>query len=308
MNNAKKTLLLVTSYYNLPTEIFMQWCLRFRLRYALLLHGLDILISSSKNPKLFEKLCKNAEILTFNSKATQKLLNQKCPNASKKQIILYPGLNVKELSGLNLLPLEQIEAKFNLKLKGKIILSCVAHLIERKGVDIAVEAISKIVQDFPNVVFLIAGDGPEKNKLEALIQSKHLNDFVFLLGTVSDLEKFSILKHSDVYVMPTRNMNNRDFEGFGISFLEASYFENVVIGGTDDGVQEAISNHVTGFTIDFQHQDSAIELADLLKSLLKQKDQMKEFQTHAKSFVVKNFDMNHLVSGFLKNLNSVGVF
>ena len=124
----------------------------------------------------------------------------------------------------------------------------------------------------------------------------------------SDLEKFSILKHSDVYVMPTRNMNNRDFEGFGISFLEASYFENVVIGGTDDGVQEAISNHVTGFTIDFQHQDSAIELADLLKSLLKQKDQMKEFQTHAKSFVVKNFDMNHLVSGFLKNLNSVGVF
>lgn len=308
MNNAKKALLLVTSYYNLPTQVFMKWCLRFKLNYALVLYGLDILCSSSKNKKLFNQVFKNAEVLVLISKATQKLLNGKYKDASEKQIVLYPGLNVKELSGLNLLPLEQIEARFNLKLKDKIILSCVAHLIKRKGIDIAVEAISRVISDFPNVIFLIAGDGPEKNKLETLIRSKHLNDSVFLLGTVSDIEKFSILKHSEVYVMPTRNMSNHDFEGFGISFLEASYFENIVIGGADGGVKEAIRDKVTGFTIDFENKDSVMDLANLLKSLLKNKDKMREFQTNGKSFVISHFDWENLISGFLADLRTLSIF
>lgn len=308
MNSARKALLLVTSYYNLPTQAFVRWCLRFKLNYALVLYGLDIVRSSSTDKQWFNQVCENAEVLVLISKATQKLLNQKCPDASKKQIVLHPGLNVKELSMIDLLSLEQIESRFNITLKSKMILSCVAHLIERKGVDIAIEAISRIISDFPDVIFLIAGDGPEKNKLEALIQSKHLNYSVFLLGVVSDIEKFSILKHSDVYVMPTRSMGDQDFEGFGISFLEASYFENVVIGGADGGVKEAIQDKVTGFTIDFENKDSVMDLANLLESLLKNKDQMETYQSNGKVFVTNHFDWDRLSSNFISDLKLLPVF
>ena len=141
-----------------------------------------------------------------------------------------------------------------------------------------------------------------------MIRSKNLNHYVFLLGSISDIEKFSILKHSNVYVMPTRKLGNSDFEGFGISFLEASYFENVVIGGADGGVKEAIQDNLTGFTIDFENKDSVTALANLLKSLLKNKNRMREFQTNGKSFVISHFDWENLISSFLADLKVLSIF
>jgi len=81
---------------------------------------------------------------------------------------------------------------------------------------------------------------------------------VVFVGQVSHDEKFNLLAQADAFVMPNRSLGGRDFEGFGISFLEAGEAEAVAIGGRHGGACEALEDGVTGFTVDTDSDDVAV--------------------------------------------------
>src|SRR5262249_58124235 len=72
--------------------------------------------------------------------------------------------------------------------------------------------LSQLLGDAPTVL-LIAGEGPERSRLEALASSLGVADRVRFLGFQSDIPGF--LSALDVFVTPTLR------EGLSISFLEA---------------------------------------------------------------------------------------
>jgi len=48
----------------------------------------------------------------------------------------------------------------------------VGRLVEKKGIEYSIRAVAKVLKKFPNIEYNIAGDGPLKSKLEALINAK----------------------------------------------------------------------------------------------------------------------------------------
>lgn len=59
-----------------------------------------------------------------------------------------------------------------------------SRLVYRKGTDLLVSVIPNICSLYPNVEFLIAGDGPKRVDLEQMREKYTLQDRVTLLGSV----------------------------------------------------------------------------------------------------------------------------
>ncbi|MBI4215420.1 MAG: glycosyltransferase family 4 protein [Parcubacteria group bacterium] len=127
----------------------------------------------------------------------------------------------------------------------KVLLS-VSRLVERKGIQHVIEAMTKILEKVPNAVYLIGGTGPFEGKLKDLARQYHLEDKIFFLGAVSEEEKQRLYQLCDVFVLPTLELPNGDVEGFGIVYLEAAYFGKPSIASIAGGAGEAVLDGQTG--------------------------------------------------------------
>jgi len=91
----------------------------------------------------------------------------------------------------------------------------VGRLIKRKSIDTLLLALAEIKDK--NIKLLIAGDGPEKEHLEGIVQKNNLESRVRFLGYITDDDKFRYLSVSDLFVLTSLH------EGFGIVFMEAMH-------------------------------------------------------------------------------------
>ena len=132
---------------------------------------------------------------------------------------------------------------------GPVLLS-VGRLVARKGFDLVIRSVADIRREFPNVTYLLAGDGPERPHLDALVHELDLEPQVRFLGSVDETTKWAAYDLCDIFVMPNRLLGGVDFEGFGIVFLEAALSERPAIGGRTGGAADAIADEVTGLLID----------------------------------------------------------
>ena len=91
----------------------------------------------------------------------------------------------------------------------------VSRLVHHKGVDVAIEALRRVVEAVPNrpIFLVIAGEGVERPALEALACARHLADRVRFLGLVRSPPR--VYQALDVYLMPSRS------EALGIALIEA---------------------------------------------------------------------------------------
>lgn len=99
-----------------------------------------------------------------------------------------------------------------------MVLSTVSRLDPRqrhKGHDRVIPLLKSLSEDFPQLVYLIAGTGEDRARLEAMASDTGAGDIVRFLGFVADEDLPDLYRASDLYVMPSHG------EGFGIAFVEA---------------------------------------------------------------------------------------
>lgn len=204
----------------------------------ILYHGLDLL-GYKRSPEIITRTCDVANKVFFNSNATLNLFTE-LGFKSKNTEILHPFLDTPYLKQLKLEPLEQLEKKLDIEIKGSIVITSICRLVKRKGIHFAVEMIKSLINKGFKIKYLIAGDGPESENLKKLVSREHLENNIFFLGYVDDIMKYSLLHISKVFLMPNYDDGGTDFEGFGISFLEAGYYDNLVVGGNHGGSVEAL--------------------------------------------------------------------
>lgn len=161
-------------------------------------------------------------------------------------------------------------------LGGDKLLLTVGRLDERKGNDMVLRALPKVLEKHPNTKYVIVGGGRERAKFEnlakelKLIGSETNKNRVIFAGYVDDKELPDYYNLCDIYVMPNRETTDHkqlagDLEGFGIVFLEAGACCKPVIGGKSGGVAEAIEDGVSGFIVD---PNSIDDIADAIIRLL----------------------------------------
>ena len=108
----------------------------------------------------------------------------------------------------------------------------IGRLVPRKGYETLLTA----WKDIANAKLIIIGDGPMKHDLEELIRRYELSDRVRLVGSVSEQEKYGILRASDLYVSTAQH------EGFGIVFLEAMSAGLPIIAANDGGQKDFLEH------------------------------------------------------------------
>ena len=155
-----------------------------------------------------------------------------------------------------------------IKLSEKKVILCLGRLVERKGFDRAICAMNTVKRKIPESVLLIVGEGPYESKLKLLAKERGLlGNGVEFLGYISDEEKHYLYSKSDIYLMPSRELENGDVEGFGIVFLEANAYGLPVIGGNSGGIPDAIIDEDTGYLVDpLDEKEIAIKIIHLLEN------------------------------------------
>ena len=215
--------------------------------YLLYAHGEEIQthLTSRKFSWLMPKIYNGAAAVIANSTNTKQILENIGIHSDKIHIIT-PGVsgklfNISEHAG------DSIRQRHKLN-NGPVLLT-VGRLQRRKGQDMVIKALSKILKVFPNAKYLIVGSGNDEAFLQNLVYECGVADNVIFAGEVSDNELAAYYAACDIFVMPNRQIGE-DIEGFGIVFLEASAMGKPVIGGKSGGTQDAILDGLTGFRVD----------------------------------------------------------
>lgn len=128
-----------------------------------------------------------------------------------------------------------------------------------KGVDRVIRCLPRILKEFPDVMYLVAGDGDDRPWLQALAAECAVSRNVQFVGQVSADELPDYYRLANAFVMPSTG------EGFGIVFVEAIASGIDAIGGNKDGTLDALSDGVLGATID---PDDPAELASAICATL----------------------------------------
>jgi glycosyltransferase involved in cell wall biosynthesis/peptidoglycan/xylan/chitin deacetylase (PgdA/CDA1 family) len=140
-------------------------------------------------------------------------------------------------------------------LAGKKTVLTVGRLVRRKGIDMTLQAMARIVARRQDVHYLIVGDGELREELTRTIAELGLGAHVTLVGKVSDDELLRYLRTCDLFVMPNRTLADGDTEGFGLVFREANACHKPVIGGRAGGAVEAVADGVSGLLVDGYQPD-----------------------------------------------------
>ena len=151
------------------------------------------------------------------------------------------------------------------QLAGKQVVLTVGRLATRKGVDMAIRAMARVVRQRPAVHYLIVGDGDIRAAMEQLIVDEGMSDHVTMVGMVSDSDLVRYLRLCDLFLMPNRTMPDGDTEGFGLVFREANACHKPVIGGRAGGVVEAVIDGQTGLLV---NGNDVQEIADAVERIL----------------------------------------
>jgi len=132
-------------------------------------------------------------------------------------------------------------------LHGKTLLMTLGRLVEYgryKGFDEVIEILPELIDKIPNVVYLIAGNGNDLERLKEKAKTLNLSDRVIFSGYVSEDEKVDHYRLADAFVMPSRG------EGFGIVILEAMACGVPVVASKADGSKEATRDGEMGILVD----------------------------------------------------------
>ena len=119
----------------------------------------------------------------------------------------------------------------------------VGRLVPEKGVQVLIEAIPRILEEYPDAKFIISGKGPYQEHLQRLADNLGVGHKVYLTGFADDDTRNMLFAGSDVAVFPSL------YEPFGIVALEAMATRVPVIASETGGLAEVIIHGVDGLKV-----------------------------------------------------------
>lgn len=134
------------------------------------------------------------------------------------------------------------------------VLLTLARLEPRKGVDMVIGALPRVLQVHPNAVYIVAGAGDDRGRLEQIARDENVDRRVRFVGAVDGSTKAALFAAADVFVMPARREGD-SVEGFGIVYLEAAWYGVPALAGRDGGAVDAVRDGETGLLCNASDQN-----------------------------------------------------
>lgn len=159
----------------------------------------------------------------------------------ERAVVVHPGVDLEELA--RPVPEPELRAvRTALGLSAGPVLLHVGRLHEQKGHEHLVTAMPRILGCRPDATLLIAGEGEERPRLEALIRHLGLEPSVRLMGHRSDVP--ALLALADLFVFPSVHK-----EGLPVAVVEASAAGLPVVAARTPPLEEAVEDGITGLLV-----------------------------------------------------------
>jgi glycosyltransferase involved in cell wall biosynthesis len=134
--------------------------------------------------------------------------------------------------------------------ENRVILLSVGRLVRRKGFQRVIEQLPALATKGLKIHYVICGIGPMERELRQLAQALGVSHQVTFAGYVPDHKLANFYDSADLFVLPTfYDDDAKSIEGFGIVYVEASYFGKPVVASRIGGVVDAVQHEKTGLLV-----------------------------------------------------------
>jgi len=260
--------------------------------FCVVIHGLD---ATYQNP-LFRAVAPWA----LRRAAVVICISQAAAEAARKNGVAEERLHVIPLAVTDTLYgksdratlLQQLELPSSTKL-----LLTVGRLVKRKGVAWFIDAaLPALVKQYPELVYLVVGEGQERANIEAAINKHKLERHVRLLGRAEDELYAAAYNGADVFVTPNITVPG-DMEGFGLVLLEASACALPVVATNTEGIKDAVSDGKNGVLVPVGDTEA---LNKAITRFLQDSDYARQFGKHSREFTLSTYQWGVLADRYVE--------
>ena len=171
-----------------------------------------------------------------------------------------------------------------LGLGGRPVIGIVGRLAHQKGHTILFDAMVNVIKGFPDVILMIIGEGPERQKLEEKALALNINKNILWMGVQPQNKVYGFYAMMDIFAMPSL------YEGFGLTAAEAMAAGVAVVGTKVEGLSEIIEDGVSGYLVPAGNSQA---LGDALIELLRAPIKAKAIGEQGCARVRDHFSMEH---------------
>lgn len=184
-------------------------------------------------------------------------------NNTRREIIkIIPDLKINVINhGVDYekfqIPNSKLQTNFKFQNLKPYILS-VGALKKRKGYEYSIKAFAEIAPTFPNLKYVIVGNGPEKENTQLLITNYQLQDRIVFLENLLEEELITLYKNAELFILLPQDVG-KDIEGFGLVFLEAAACGLPVVATKESSAEDAVLDGQNGILVPPQDWKAAAE-------------------------------------------------
>lgn len=261
-----------------PYALVGRWLARRGLPYGIYFHGFDALAYSPRwaHRQLLRAVCRGASHIFVNSHWTGRQLEPYCPQW--RQAILTPGVPLSDR-------VTPVPANRQLLAVGRF--------VRIKGYDLALEALTQLVRDWPDVHLTLVGEGPERPTLERIVHERGLEQHVTFAGPRAPEQWRTLLAAQTALIQPSRSIAHGSYfqeESYGLAAAEAAAAGRPVVATAVGGVPEVVRDHETGYLVP---PNDARALALAMAKLFAEPAQAQRFGAAARRFAEMTLGVRH---------------
>ena len=202
-------------------------------------------------------------------------------NIRKKIDVVYNGVNVKSFENIGNNKDFKREMNFT---NGELIVTSIASLIPRKGIDVLIKAAKDVIDEMPNARFIFVGGGDEEPYRQLAQKLGIANKLVFT-GLMKEYP-YHILKDTNLYVSASFA------ESFGLSTAEAQLMGIPAVATKVGGVSEVVNDGNSGILVPPGDSKS---LASEIIRLLKNEKLRRDLGDFGKKWITEKFNLEDRV-------------
>jgi glycosyltransferase involved in cell wall biosynthesis len=167
----------------------------------------------------------------------------------------------------------------------RIVIGTVAELHRNKGLSYLVKAAAKVIENHPNSIFIIVGEGEERQQLEKEASNLGLENAIKLLGYVENSSEY--LKAFSIFVLPSIK------EGLPYTILEAGSASLPVIATIVGGIPEIITDMKSGILVQPKNDK---ELGHAISFMIEHPEERRSYGSALHEKVLKDFSIERMIS------------
>jgi glycosyltransferase involved in cell wall biosynthesis len=175
---------------------------------------------------------------------------------------------------------KDLRKKFNID---KFTIFTIGRLVPWKGFSLLID----ILKDFPDLELIIAGDGPDRKKLEEKVKKLELDKRVRFTGKIKHKEVYEYKKACDLFIL------NTGYEGFSHNLLEALYIGIPIITTKVGGNPELIKDNFNGLLVSYNNKK---EITEAIKKIINNNALAIELANNGKKGILK-FSKERMIKG-----------